>query len=79
MLSREELLLSLKRCRDEESRAVPVYGQNTANPLFLANLSAEEQSRVKSMLLSMKKESEAHLNVYDRLISEVEASEQDVF
>jgi len=79
VLSREDLLESLKLCKDEESRTILVCGQNGNNPLFLANLSLEEQSRVKALLLALKKESESHVKTYEQLIASIEASEQDVF
>ncbi|HNX68541.1 MAG TPA: hypothetical protein PLL75_04120 [Candidatus Omnitrophota bacterium] len=79
MVSKEELLAMLQRCSEEESHAIRVYAQNADNPLFLSNLKSEEQTRVKELLLHLKRESESHIKTYRQLISTVEASEQDVF
>lgn len=69
----------LRSSVDQEAHSIRVFAQHSDNPLFLSNLSRDEQVRVKDLLLNLKRESESHVKTYEQLIATVEASEQDVF
>lgn len=69
----------LQRGLDEEERAIPLYAKHLDTTLFLSGFKPEVQTRVKELLLLLKKESEFHARVYHQLLKGVKGSHRDVY
>lgn len=78
-MTKEELLVMLQRALDEEENAIPLYTKHLSTTLFLSDFPPEARVRIKELLLLLKKESESHAQVYDRLLKGVRGSHQDVY
>ncbi|MFA7255529.1 MAG: hypothetical protein WC133_05480 [Candidatus Omnitrophota bacterium] len=78
-MTKEELLVMLRRGLNEEEKAIPLYTKHLGATLFLSGFKPELQVRVKELLLLLKKESESHAKVYGELIASVKEARQDVY
>jgi len=78
-MKKEELLALLKRCLNEEERAIPLYTKHLSETLFLSGFKPEAQIRIKELLLLLKKESESHEKIFNNLIQDVKRASQDVY
>jgi len=78
-MTKEELLVMLKRGLDEEERAIPLYTKHLGTTLFLSEFKPEAQAKIKELLLLLRKESEIHAKVYEGLLKSVKEAQQDVY
>lgn len=78
-MKKERLLEMLQKGLDEEENAIPLYARHLSSTLFLSGFKPEAQVRIQELLLLLKKESEFHARVYERLMQDVRGSSQDVY
>lgn len=79
MITKEELLVQLERLRSEKKQAIPMYTQHLKDTSFLSQLKADPREEIKSMLLTLAEESEAHAGTFAAIAKKVKESQQDVY
>lgn len=62
-----------------EEMAIPVYAKHLESTLLLSGVSQNEKLQIDGVLTTLRKESEGHERLFQKLISEIEGSSQDVY
>ena len=79
MITKDELIAELGQLHDEKKQAIPIYTAHLKSASFLSHLKPESREEIKSMLLTLAKESEGHARIFETIIKEVKESKQDVY
>jgi len=79
MITKDELIAELEQLHNEKKQAIPIYTAHLKNASFLSHLKPESREEIKSMLLTLAKESEGHVRIFETIIKEVKESKQDVY
>jgi len=78
-VTKNELLATLKKLRDEEELAVPIYTEHLKSTFFLSEFELEVQKKLKEMLLVLARESEGHAKIFNDMTRKIQESPQDVY
>lgn len=78
-MTKDELIGLFQKCLNEEERAIPLYTKHLENTFFLSDFKPEVRTRVKELLLLLKRESEFHARTYAGLIETVKESDKNVY
>lgn len=78
-MKKEELLSRLKKLRNTEELAIPIYTQHLNSTLFLSGLKPDVQEKIKETLLVLARESEGHARMFRDMIEKVQESDQDAY
>ena len=79
MITKDELIAELEQLHNEKKLAIPIYTAHLENASFLSHLKPESREEIKSMLLTLAKESEGHVRTFEAIIKKVKESKQDVY
>lgn len=78
-MTKNELVAVLKKLRDEEELAVPIYTEHLTSTFFLSGFEPEVQKKLKEMLSVLAKESEGHAKIFEDMTRKIQESPQDVY
>jgi hypothetical protein len=78
-MTKDELLHFLQENLDKEEKGIPLYSMHLSNALFLSGLTPEDQERIRTLLLTLKRDSQRHKRVYEALIEKVREGAADVY
>ena len=79
MITKDDLIASLRENLNTEERAVPIYTKHISSTLFFSGLDKRIQEKIKNTLLTLKRESERHEQIFRALIEKVQKSPKDVY
>lgn len=79
MIKKDELLVFLKKLRDQEERAIPIYTEHLNSAFFLSEFSKKIQNKLKETLLILNVDSRRHAQVFNEMIDRIQGSDQNVY
>ncbi|MDD5227115.1 MAG: hypothetical protein PHV97_08050 [Candidatus Omnitrophica bacterium] len=78
-MTKNELIARLKKLRDEEELAIPIYTKHLESTFFLSHIKPDARKEIEGMLLTLAMESEVHARMFEGMIKKVQESERDVY
>lgn len=79
MANREEIVKIIEEALKIEESAIPLYSKHVNNTLFLSGFAERERSKVKEILDRLKRESENHKLIFEKLLAVIKSSKQNVY
>lgn len=78
-MTKNELIATLKKLRNVEELAIPIYTQHLNSTFFLSGFEQDTERKIKETLLVLAKESEGHARIFKGLIKKIQESNQNVY
>lgn len=78
-MNKDELISMLEEGIKIEESLIPLYAKHISSTLFLSEYPEKKREEIKTVLNSLENDSEAHKNIYMRLLEKTKGEDKDVY